>query len=190
MGLFDVLTGRTKPVKANLDRLFAIPGVAVTLELSANLKSVNKAAVCYKPASGSAFENTRSEFLEVLKTMVKDPDSQITVSKDEYGYEWIVVRDDDIESLTTKIHLVNKTLEDHGFSPSLLLSAFKFQETSSAQDVYWIYLYKKGTFYPFVPLINQRRDNERELALKAIVGSDLPVEPDLESWMPPWGLPL
>ncbi len=185
-----MLTGRTKPVKANLDRLFAIPGVAVTLELSANLKSANRAGVCYKPASGSAFENTRAEFMNVLRTMVSDPDRSIYVSKDEYGYEWVVIQDDELESLTTKIHLINKTLEDHSFSPALLLSAFRFQETEADQVVYWVYLYKKGTFYPFVPLSGQRRDNERELVLKAIVGTDIPVEPDLESWLPPWGLPV
>ena len=104
--------------------------------------------------------------------------------------EWVVIQDDELESLTTKIHLINKTLEDHSFSPALLLSAFRFQETEADQVVYWVYLYKKGTFYPFVPLSGQRRDNERELVLKAIVGTDIPVEPDLESWLPPWGLPV
>lgn len=128
--------------------------------------------------------------MTVLKTMVDDPIHDIEVSKDEYGYEWIVIQDSELEALTTKVHLVNKTLEDHSFSPALLLSAFRFQETTRDQVVYWIYLYKKGTFYPFVPLSGRTRENERELALKAIVGTDIPVEPDLESWMPPWGLPV
>lgn len=189
MGLFDIITGRTKPAKANLDRLFALPGVAVTLEISANLVSGNKGAVCYKPASGAAFENTKSEFLDVLKTIAPSADD-ITISKDEYGYEWVVFSDPELESLTTKVHMVNKTLEDHGFSPALLLSAFRFNDSKTSSAVYWIYLYKKGTFYPFVPISRDKRDNERELALKAIVGNDLPIEPDLESWMPPWGLPL
>ncbi|WP_423782934.1 PspA-associated protein PspAB [Ferrimicrobium acidiphilum] len=34
--------------------------------------------------------------------------------------------------------------------------------------VYWVYLYKRGTFYPFVPVGHERRDNERELSLKAV----------------------
>ena len=57
--------------------------------------------------------------------------------------------------------------------------------------VYWIYNYKRGAFYPFVPARgDQQRDNERELVLKAQIGAELPVEPELERWFPLWGIPI
>jgi hypothetical protein len=57
--------------------------------------------------------------------------------------------------------------------------------------IYWIYNYKRGAFYPFVPAGGaQQRDNERELRLKAQIGADLPVEAELERWFPLWGIPI
>ena len=46
------------------------------------------------------------------------------------------------------------------------------------------------TFYPFAPLGGERRDNELELRVKATLGGDLPVEPELARWFALWGLPL
>src|SRR5918997_1843322 len=37
---------------------------------------------------------------------------------------------------------------------------------------------------------DQRRDSERELRLKAQIGHELPVEPELERWFPLWGIPI
>jgi hypothetical protein len=56
--------------------------------------------------------------------------------------------------------------------------------------VYFIYNYKRGYWYPFVPKGAQERDGERELQIKAIVGDELPVEPQLERWFPLWGIPI
>ena len=52
-----------------------------------------------------------------------------------------------------------------------------------------IYLYKRGTFYPFAPLSGERRDNALELQVKGVIGSDLKFEPDLSRWFPVWGAP-
>src|SRR6478736_5067010 len=49
----------------------------------------------------------------------------------------------------------------------------------------------QGGGYPFVPAGGaQQRDSERELRLKAQIGADLPVEPELERWFPLWGIPI
>jgi hypothetical protein len=53
-----------------------------------------------------------------------------------------------------------------------------------------VYLYKRGTFYPFAPRAGERRDNELELRVHGALGSDLPVEEDLSRWFPLWGLPI
>ena len=63
--------------------------------------------------------------------------------------------------------------------------------TRQGKPAYWIYNYKRGSFYPFVPADGpQQRDSERELRLKAQIGADLPVEPELERWFPLWGIPI
>ena len=67
---------------------------------------------------------------------------------------------------------------------------FAFQDAEQ-RPIYWIYNYKRGAFYPFVPAGGaQQRDNERELVLKAQIGSELPVEAELQRWFPLWGIPI
>jgi hypothetical protein len=52
VGFLDTLLGRTKPVKANLDALFALPTAALTLQSAGGLVSSGHAGVCWKPPSG------------------------------------------------------------------------------------------------------------------------------------------
>jgi len=72
----------------------------------------------------------------------------------------------------------------------VLCAVFAF-ETARKAPAYWIYNYKRGAFYPFVPgAADQQRDNEQELRLKAQIGAELPLEPELERWFPLWGIPI
>ena len=67
---------------------------------------------------------------------------------------------------------------------------FAFRDAQD-QPVYWIYNYKRGAYYPFVPAGGpQSRDSERELRLRAQIGNELPVEAELERWFPLWGIPI
>ena len=59
-----------------------------------------------------------------------------------------------------------------------------------ASTAYLVYLFKRGTFYPFVPTGHEQRDTEQELKLKSLVADDLTVEPDLDRWFPLWDLPV
>jgi len=85
-------------------------------------------------------------------------------------------------------------LSEAGWGPQLLCSVFGLSPIagadSSAKSSYLVYLYKRGTFYPFCPTGPSSRDNEAELRLRATIGSDLPLEADLSRWMALWGLPL
>jgi hypothetical protein len=55
---------------------------------------------------------------------------------------------------------------------------------------YLVYLFKRGTFYPFVPTGHEQRNTEQELKLKSLVADDLVVESDLDRWFPLWDLPV
>jgi hypothetical protein len=186
--LLDVLLGRTKPKQANLDALFAVASAAITLEASAGLRPSGQAAVCFKPASGQDFAATSQELTELLQMAVSEAGSKLEVSDDRYGYRWVVLADPDLEDLVTSVHLVNSTLQDHGFGPQLLCSVFGF--TSDQGPCHLVYLYKRGTFYPFAPRPGERRDNEMELNVRAVLGGELPIEPDLTRWFALWGVPI
>jgi hypothetical protein len=206
VGLFDTLLGRTKPVRANLDALFALPSAAVTLETAAGLVSSGSAGVCWKPPAGQPAEDLEQEIGQLLALPDDDtadaaattPTSPsvgtFTQAEDSYGYRWLLLEDPNIEDLVTRVHLANSTLTDAGWGPQLLCSVFGFRPSSGAapdaKPFFLVYLYKRGTFYPFAPQGGERRDNELELRVKAVVGGDLPFEPDLSRWFPLWDAPV
>jgi hypothetical protein len=206
VGLIDTLLGRTKPVKANLDALFALPSAAVTLQSAAGLVSSGAAGVCWKPPAGQPAEDLETQIGELLDlpdtpevpgtTIETTPTTvgKFTQAVDSYGYRWLLLDDPDIEDLVTRVHLANSTLTDAGWGPQLLCSVFGFKPgvdaAPDAKPFFLVYLFKRGTFYPFAPLTGEHRDNELELRVKAVVGADLPFEPDLARWFPLWDAPV
>lgn len=229
MGLLDTLLGRSKPVRANLEALFALPSAAVTLETAAGLLLSGSAGVCWKPPAGRSAEDVRREIAELLdipddadvagdqpvggKGRAATPGDggaappgdggsaveasgtrALTQAEDAYGYRWLLLDDPDVEGLVSRVHLVNSTLEENGWGPQLLCSVFRLVPGADAapdtRGLYLVYLYKRGTFYPFAPDGKEHRDNELELRTRAVVGADLPIETDLSRWFPLWDLPV
>ena len=189
MKFLDALLGRSKPKQAKLDALFGVTGAAITLEAAAGMRPTGQAAVCFKPASGQGFAAAAEELHDLLELAVKEAGSTLRITDDSYGYRWVAVVDPEVEDLVTAVHLVNSTLEQYGFGPQLLCSVFAF-DAGAGKRFHLVYLYKRGTFYPFAPLGGERRDNELELRVKAILEGDLPIEPELSRWFALWGLPL
>ena len=189
MGLLDSILGRTKAKPPDLDRLFALPAAAITLEAGAGLRPAGAAAVALKPASGRSFVEAAAEVDDLVALAAKEATSEVRRVEDSYGYVWIVVRDPDLDDLVTTVHLVNSTLAERGFGPQLLASVFAFTG-EQGDTVHLVYLYKRGSFYPFVPTGAERRDNTTELRVRDVVAGELPVEDDLTRWFPIWGVPL
>jgi hypothetical protein len=119
---------------------------------------------------------------------------ELTQTEDAYGFRWLLLHDTAIDDLVTRVHLVNSTLTDNGWGPQLLCSVFGLVPGPDAgtdmRPLYLVYLYKRGTFYPFAPDGKEHRNNEYELRVRGLVGSDLPIEPDLSRWFPLWDLPV
>lgn len=187
MKLWDSLMGRNKPVTANLDALFALPSASITLQTAAGFEPTGLGSVCYRQAEGAAFARTQRDVVDLLDA---DEGPDVEQSTDQYGYTWLLTRQDpsDMSGLVTDLHAVNTTLEAQGFGPGLLCSLVGFAD-ASGRRLALVYLYKQGTFYPFVPLDGQRRDNVLEIQVRDLVKNDLPVEPQLQRWMPVWGAP-
>jgi len=207
MGLLDAIRGRTKPVRANLDALFALPAAAVTLQASAGLVTSGHAGVCFKPPAGQPFAQMQADLEALLRSETSgSPDGAASVRDvaDKYGYRWILVEAGTIDDLVTRVHMVHSSLEDAGWSTQLLCSVFGFKPDPGTGDpggtdattdavtrpVHLVYLAKQGTFYPFAPMADETRDNELELRIRGMIGDDLPVEKDLTRWFPLWDLPL
>jgi len=191
MGFFDVLTGRRKlkqPVPT--DRVFAMSTAAVTLELELGLKSTGRAGIVFQPLSTADFGAVVRDMEEVVRGTGEETGTAITTHDDEFGYRWMILADPDFEDVVVGINAVSTALEAGGYCERVLAAVVAFAD-EAGRPVHWIYNYKRGAFYPFVPAEGaQQRDTERELRLKAQIGRELPVEPELERWFPLWGVPL
>jgi hypothetical protein len=189
VGIRDVLFGRKQLKSAKGEKLFALSTAQVTLETELGLKPAGSAGVVFKALSAGDFVRAENELQQLLEQAAVDSGSRVSRSTDRYGFEWIVVRDPDLEDLVTTVHLIGSELAVRGFDTQLLAAVFKFE--GAKHPVYWIYGYKRGAFWPFVPTgSEQERDNAEELELKAKLERELPIEPDLTRWFGVFDAPL
>src|SRR5262249_50977580 len=149
VGLRDVLFGRKKLKPAQSDRIFALSTAAVTLDTELGLTPAGSAGVVFKPLSAGDFVRAENELQELLDVAARDSQSKVDRKTDDMGYEWIIVRDDELEDLVTTVHLIDSQLKERGFGEQLLAAIFPFK--GYEHPVYWIYGYKRGAFWPFVP---------------------------------------
>jgi hypothetical protein len=189
VGLGDVLFGRKKLKPPSRERLFAITTAAVTLETEFSLKPAGAGALVFKPMSAGEFAQVDRDTQELLETVVSGSGAKLERKSDSFGFEWVIVRDPDLEDQVTAVHATASEFASRGFGEQLLAAVFKFE--GGEHQVYWIYGYKRGTFWPFAPTgKDQDRDNAEELELKAKLEPELPIEQDLSRWFGLFDAPI
>lgn len=224
MSLRDILTGRHQVKGPAKDRLFAITTAYITLQAEHGIDPAGKAAIVFQPLSSSDFEAAINEMQDVVRETGAESGTQVNTQDDSYGYRWMVLSNpsgtESVEDLAVGINAVSSSIEAAGHGERLLCAVFAFKDAQGGH-VYFIYNYKRGYWYPFVPkgrgglsgsgsstgsvsasfssgtggnaeqpVDAGERSTERELQLKAQLGSELPIEPELERWFPLWGIPI
>ena len=189
MGFMDNVLGRRKPAQPNLDSLFAVPSAAITLQVDLDMTPTGRGSVAFRAPEGRAFVDVQREIQQLLDVDAGPP---VEIVGDEFGFTWIMVMTDpaDLSSVVTDLHVVNSSLVAAGFGPQLLCSLVSFHDLGD-RPLALVYLYKRGTFYPFAPEsgAGERRDNILELRVRDMLARELPVEPDVSRWFAVWGAP-
>lgn len=218
MGLLDALTGRHKVKGPAPERLFAITTAYVALETEHQIKPAGDAAIVFQALQTAEFEGAIKDMEEVVKATGGESGVQVHTEDDSFGYRWMVLDGAGVEDLAVGINAVSSSIETAGHGERLLCAVFAFQD-AQRRPVYFIYNYKRGYWYPFVPAGTSasssstgslrasmgaggpgqgggapsqsgERATERELQLKAQMQNELPIEPELERWFPLWGIPI
>jgi hypothetical protein len=199
VGLRDILTGRHTVKGPAPDRLFAISTAYVTLQAEHQIEPAGKAAIVFQALATSDFESTLRDMEEVVTATGGESGTKVSTEDDSYGYRWMVLHNPDgapsVEDLAVGINAVSSSIETAGYGERLLCAVFAFLDARKRR-VYFIYNYKRGFWYPFVPASGQgsgqseQRETERELQIKAQMASEMPIEPELERWFPLWGIPI
>ncbi len=195
MGLRDILTGRHEVKGPAPDRLFAIATAYVTLQAEHQIEPAGAAAIVFQALATSEFEATIHEMEEVVVATGGESATKVSTQDDSFGYRWMVLRNPEgapsVEDLAVGINAVSSSIETAGHGERLLCAVFAFVDARKRR-IYFIYNYKRGSWYPFVPEAGsvQERSTERELQIKAQMSSELPIEPEIERWFPLWGIPI
>jgi hypothetical protein len=193
MGFLDTLLGRSRTKgPAKQDRLFAMTTANVTLQVQHGIETTGKAGLVFQPQATSDFTRIVREAEELLRGVGEETGTTVSSSSDEFGYSWVVLSDPDVEDLVVGLNAIKDGLDVGGYGDRVLAALFAFKDTNhGGRPLHFIYNVKRGLWYPFVPAAGRRtRDNERELQLQAMLGGELPFEPELERWFPLWGVPL
>jgi hypothetical protein len=198
VGLRDILTGRHEVKGPAPDRLFAISTAYITLQAEHQISPGGAAAIVFQALQTSEFEATIKEMEEVVVATGGESGTKVHTEDDSFGYRWMVLSDSSIEDLAVGINAVSGSIETAGHGERLLCAVFAFKDAHD-RKLYFIYNYKRGYWYPFVPASGTtsststqptERSTERELQLKAQMADELPIEPELERWFPLWGIPI
>jgi PspAB-like protein len=194
MGFLDALFGRQKPVPVGPERLFAMSTAQITLETEQRLAPAGGAAICFKRIASAPFAALQADLQQLLQLTSKDAQLTLRTIEDDLGYQWFIFSGSDFQALVTTLHVASQTLIEKGYDSQLLFAIFAFKDAES-RPVYWVYNYKRGTFYPFVPRPDshsplKQRDNAEEMRLATTLDKELPMEKELGFWYAVWDLPL
>src|SRR5215211_4570839 len=141
----------------------------VTMETGLGLRSRECAGVVFQPIATADFKQIVTETEELLAGTAEETGTKVESHDDEYGYRWLILRDSDFDDLVAAV----------------------FAYSEDGKPIYFIYNFKRGAYYPFVPAKGDKaRNTERELRIKAQLGPELPWEEDMARWFPLWDIPL
>lgn len=176
---------------ADPEDLFGMSTAYITMEADLGFAPTGEAALCFASVDSTDFNDVVADVRAILEAGEVDTGAVAEFREDEYGYQWVVVEADDFEDLVTNIHFAADTLIEGRFGSRLLAAVFAFEATERAsadtgQRAYWVYSFRRGAFYPFVPESTSERDSSVEFTLESVLDGELTVEGDQGYWYPLW----
>jgi len=191
MGVFDAIrqalgwsaeTDATR--EADPGDLFGMSTAYLTMEADLGFAPTGDAALCFADVDSTAFRNAREEVEAVLELGEAEAGTTADFIEDSHGYHWVVLHDAEFEDLVTSVHFAADTLIEEGFGSRLLAALFAFERDGTT--AYWVYSFRRGSYYPFVPTSGRERDQKTEFKLESVLDGELSVEDDTAYWYPLW----
>ncbi len=169
---------------ADPDDLFGMSTAYVTMEADLGYESLDVGALCFSGVDSADFRDAVDEVEAILMAGQEETGTGFSVTEDDHGYHWVVLSDDDPEDLITSMHFAADTFIEHGYGSRLLAAVFAYRNRDG--PAYWIYSFRRGRFYPFVPRSGRERDSSAEFSLESALDGELELEREKEYWYPLW----
>jgi hypothetical protein len=213
MGIFDsiksVLGTRAEAdasSAADPEALFGMSTAYVTMEAELGYESAGAAALCFSEVDSTAFADAVDEVEAILRAGETETGTEFRRRKDDHGYHWVILEDDDPEDLVTSVHFAADEFVEQGFGSRLLAAAFGFEKIddevaesggrsgdrgagasrASTDRAYWLYSFRRGAYYPFCPSGDHDRNTKAEFKLRSVLDGELEIEGDESHWYPLW----
>jgi hypothetical protein len=171
---------------ADPDDLFGMSTAYLTMGADLDYDVAGEAALCFSGVDSTDFESAVDDVVAILERSREEFGTETDLHHDDHGYEWVVFEDDDFEDLVANVHFAADTFVERDYGDRLLAAAFGFSKDDV--DAYWVYSFRRGSFYPFVPSDprNRERDGTVEFKLESVLDGELEIEDDKEFWYPLW----
>ena len=191
MGVFDTIRSvlgisaeRDATRAADPDDLFGMSTAYVTMMADLGYDHAGSAALCFSDVDSTDFQDALSEVEAILEAGSEETGTIASVRRDSQGYRWVVLEDEDPEDLVTSIHFAADTFVERGYGSRLLAAVFAFERDED--PAYWVYSFRRGSYYPFAPRSGRERDSSVEFKLQSVLDGELSVENDTAYWYPLW----
>lgn len=184
-----ILRRRPAPRPADLDNMNSLAQAAQVLDIRLGLIPSGTGSICYRSTGDRTFPRVQGSARDLLTHYGANPRAA-EIHHDDHGFTWLVARRSQAQqaSLVPDLRAASKVFADNDLGSQLLCAMTMLEGPGTAQTAL-VYLFKRGTIYPFAPLPGQARDNRLELAIKVAIEEYAPVESDQTRWFPVWGAP-
>ncbi|WP_049969379.1 PspA-associated protein PspAB [Haladaptatus cibarius] len=169
---------------ADPEDLFGMSTAYVTMEADLGYEPVGMAALCFSEVDSTDFKNAVDDVHAILEAGKEETGTEARAHVDSHGYSWFVLEDDDFEDLVTSLHFAADTFVEQGYGSRLLAALFGFEQDGN--NVYWVYSFRRGAYYPFAPKRGHERDSSAEFKLESNLDGELEIESDEQYWYPLW----
>lgn len=191
---------------ADPEALFGMSTAYLTMEAELGYESAGAAALCFSEVDSTAFADAVEEVEAILQAGEDETGTAFRRRKDDHGYHWVILADDDPEDLVTSVHFAADEFVEQGFGSRLLAAVFGFEKAgddatesaggsgergaaatrASTERAYWVYSFRRGAYYPFCPSGQHERNSKAEFKLRSVLEGELDVEDDESHWYPLW----
>jgi hypothetical protein len=169
---------------ADADALFGMGTAYLTMDADLGYRPAESAALCFSGVDSTDFTAVLDDVRAILDAGAATTGTEFDVQTDEHGWRWVVVHDEDPEDLLTSIHFAADEFITQGYGSRLLVAVFGF--VSAEDRAYWVYSFRRGGYYPFLPIAGDERDVRGEQKLAAVLDGELDIEDDRDYWYPLW----
>lgn len=184
--IVEIAFGEGVLADADPDDLFEISTGYVTLGAN-GYGSLDQAALAFGNVDASDFDAAVEEIEDLMSVSQSITTKRQEIHEDDYGYTWVVLENSDFDELVTAIHGAADTLIESGFGDYLLCAVFAF---SGDKEIYLLYNFKRGKWYPFVPVRQGVRDSETEEEIRELMDGELDLETEKNREYAFWDIPF